>query len=411
MNEATRKLLESYPVGYYDFHPDANINFQMNRWLAWGEDSSMIEELRAISPRVQSHADFIREFLALAEKAEGAGAKVKAAYYWRGAEFFMKGADPRRKGLRARFIGIVRDAQGVSDADIERVPYTEAGAGASLPALRFGKGGAKGALLLHGGFDSYFEEIIAPAKVFAAEGYDVVLFEGPGQGGVLEGGLPMTHRWELPVRAVLDHFGLGSAALIGISLGGYLALRAAAFEPRIGRVVAWDVIYDAFDTLLSQLPRAAILAIKACLALRADALVDLVVRSRMGRDLVAQWGVEQGMRVFGAPRPSGFLRAIDRCSASSFSRSLSCDALLLAGAEDHFVPLETLYLQHRALSNARGVATRIFTKAQSAQGHCQVGNMGLALRVILDWLESTSPIVEGAYAPGPGLRGKSVAME
>ena len=45
--------------------------------------------------------------------------------------------------------------------------------------------------------------------------------------------------------AVLDHFGLADVTLIGLSLGGYLAPRAAAFEERIKRVVAHDVfIYD-----------------------------------------------------------------------------------------------------------------------------------------------------------------------
>ena len=51
----------------------------------------------------------------------------------------------------------------------------------------------------------------------------------------------MTQRWEEPVSAVLDYFHLDDVTLIGLSLGGYLALRTAAIENRISRVVAFDV--------------------------------------------------------------------------------------------------------------------------------------------------------------------------
>lgn len=37
---------------------------------------------------------------------------------------------------------------------------------------------------------------------------------------------------------------LPDVTLIGISLGGYLATRAAAFEPRISKLVMYDLIYD-----------------------------------------------------------------------------------------------------------------------------------------------------------------------
>ena len=68
------------------------------------------------------------------------------------------------------------------------------------------------------------EELIPFAWAFTSEDYEVLLFEGPGQGGVLEAGLPMTAQWELPVKAILDFFQITSATGIGVSLGGYLML-------------------------------------------------------------------------------------------------------------------------------------------------------------------------------------------
>ena len=63
------------------------------------------------------------------------------------------------------------------------------------------------------------------------------------------------------------------------------------------------------------------------------------------------------------------------------------DVLLLAGSEDHLVPLEHLYQQIRLLKNARSINVRLFTRNESAENHCQVGNYGLAFRTIVHWLD------------------------
>ena len=61
--------------------------------------------------------------------------------------------------------------------------------------------------------------------------------------------------------------------------------------------------------------------------------------------------------------------------------------LILTGAEDHFIPLKMHDMQVKALVNARSVTARVFTREDQAQNHCQVGNTGLALKVMADWVE------------------------
>ncbi len=61
--------------------------------------------------------------------------------------------------------------------------------------------------------------------------------------------------------------------------------------------------------------------------------------------------------------------------------------LLMAGSKDQYVPLSMLPDQLMALTAAHSVTARVFTEAESAQNHCQIGNMGLALKVILGWLD------------------------
>lgn len=45
------------------------------------------------------------------------------------------------------------------------------------------------------------------------------------------------------------------------------------------------------------------------------------------------------------------------------------------------------YQQIKMLKNARSITARLFTKSENAQSHCQVGNYGLALRAIVNWLD------------------------
>jgi 2,6-dihydroxypseudooxynicotine hydrolase len=82
-------------------------------------------------------------------------------------------------------------------------------------------------------------------------------FDGPGQGEALaKSGLPFGPNAHtaisagidlLETRTEIDHRRLG---VVGRSLGGYLATRAAADDPRVGACVAWPGNYDMsnFDT-------------------------------------------------------------------------------------------------------------------------------------------------------------------
>jgi hypothetical protein len=50
--------------------------------------------------------------------------------------------------------------------------------------------------------------------------------------------------------------------------------------------------------------------------------------------------------------------------------------------------LHQFYDQIRSLSQVRSLTTRLFSRQEQAQNHVQVGNIGLSLRVITDWIES-----------------------
>lgn len=93
-------------------------------------------------------------------------------------------------------------------------------------------------MLVHGGFDSLIEEFLGIWQRVAAAGFDVVAFDGPGQGGARRlAGLPFEHDWEHPVAAVLDRFELERAGLVDGRLLGAPGGRSRAAD-RSGGVLA-----------------------------------------------------------------------------------------------------------------------------------------------------------------------------
>lgn len=209
----------------------------------------------------------------------------------------------------------------------------------------------------------------------------------------------MTAEWHKPVSVVLDYFQVERVTLIGGSLGGCLVMRAAASEPRIERVVAFDIFTNGLDITLRQTPALLRGLLKVLLRLRAASVVNWMLARVARKSPVAQWAVQEGMHVTGTDSAFGFLQAFRQFETADVSAYITQDVLLLAGSEDHYVPLEQWHDQMRMLKNAHSITARLFTRGESAQNHCQVGNYGLALRTIVNWLDDSAWKGVACYGP------------
>src|SRR6202046_2911898 len=99
----------SFPIGYYDLHPDVSINFQLNRFYGWVGDDSMLTEMREALAGVNDYPAFTKIVLDLGEKALARQEVRKGAYYLRLAEFFLPFSDPRTLPTRQRFVDLILD--------------------------------------------------------------------------------------------------------------------------------------------------------------------------------------------------------------------------------------------------------------------------------------------------------------
>ena len=248
---------------------------------------------------------------------------------------------------------------------------------------------APSTLVMMNGFDGYAEEIMGFAEYFPCRPFDIITFDGPGQGHTALAGMPLEPRWELPTTAVLDYFDLDSAAALGLSFGGYLVMRAAAHVPRISHVVAFDMMYRLLDGLTLPLP-ATVRPLVASIVERTRPawLIDatMSVAAQASADLA--WKLQQGRHLTGMVKPSDVLRALGAYTMEPLAGMIHQPCLVMAGDADQYVPFVRLSDVRRILAGAASLDVRAFTEATDpgmAQ-HCQIGDPHRAFRIMGDWL-------------------------
>ena len=212
---------------------------------------------RAWSQKAAVHEQIGREALAKKKFLTAGEALQRAGVYYHFAAFLFVHDVAQMKVAHKKAIECRQAALPYLSPPGERVeiPYE----GRKLAGiLRKPAGAARPPVVVMAvGLDSTKEETDAYESPFLARGMASLVFEGPGQGEA-QYDLPIRGDYEVPVKAVMDYVetrrDLDSAriGMWGVSLGGYYAPRAAAFEKRIKACIALGGPFDwgaAWDTL------------------------------------------------------------------------------------------------------------------------------------------------------------------
>ncbi|MDO4772660.1 MAG: alpha/beta fold hydrolase [Bacillota bacterium] len=307
------------------------------------------------------------------------------------SEFFMYDGDPDKKHYyelaTELFYAYYADFFEGEDALITRyeIPYEEV----KLPVWHLKpETESKGLILLHGGNDSYFEEFLFPVLYLREQGFEVYLFEGPGQGGVVRlQGKHFTHEWEKPVKAVLDYFSLEDVCIIGVSLGGYLAPRAAAFEKCITKVVAWSIFPCFQDVILGTQKPFLQKLFRILMKLGAKRVINFVFYQKAKKDPMIDWGLKHGMYAYEAEDPYTYAKILKRYDLEPIAGRITQDMLILGASEDHFIDYRMIGREIEMLTGVKSLTFRLFTDKEQAQNHCNAGNTKPALDTICRWME------------------------
>ncbi len=375
-----------FPRGSYELNDDPNFNFQLNRVIQW--NGGRLADIAPVSRSIRTAADWKKTLIELGDAAMAEDRAENAIGYWRMSEFFMTDGDPdKRKYYRKATALFYEHYRAYFDSGlVERMeaPYEDV----RLPILHVRPEGARrDVILLHGGNDSYFEEFFFPTLYLAKRGFEVYLFEGPGQGGVVrEQGKKFTHEWERPVKAVLDAIGARSVTIMGASLGGMLAPRAAAYEPRIRRVVGWSIFPNFLYVALGMVPKTLRGPVRFLLRHNLRAPVSAVLQQKMARSPVLDWGVRHGMFAYDAPDPFGYVKKLNDYKMTDIGPHITQDMLVIGAEKDHFIARELYAMELDALLNVKSLTFRLMTAREDAGAHCNVGNPKLVLDTVADWL-------------------------
>lgn len=375
--------------GVYKLNAERNFDYQLNRVINW--DGGRIEDVQPIANRIRTSEDWKRELIALGDTAMQENRIQNAIAYYRMSEFFMYDGDPDKKAYYEKatelFYQYYADYFEGENARIEKleVPYEDV----KLPVMHvLPDGRSKGTILLHGGNDSYFEEFLFTVLYLQEQGFEVYMFEGPGQGGVMRlQGMHFTHEWEKPVKAVLDFFNLNDVTIIGISLGGYLAPRAAAFDKRITKVVAWSV-FPCFQDVIVGMQKPAIQKMfYLFMKLRARPLINFVFGKKAKKEPVIDWGIKHGCYAYEAKDAYNYARKLKLYDIGSIADKITQDVLIVGANQDHFIDYRLIGREINMLTNVKSLTFRLFTDKEDAQNHCNVGNGKIALDEICGWIE------------------------
>src|SRR5271154_1706731 len=249
----------------------------VNRIIS-GDADSWYDEWNAAAERVFAEAE---AQLKAGHRVSARDGYLRASTYFRDSEFFLHGnpEDQRIYSAYKKSVQAYKACCALCDPPVPpvEIPYENT----TLPGYfhRVDESDQKRPLfIMHSGFDGSAEELHGEgARAGIERGYNVLTFDGPGQYGPLHRErLPFRPDWEKVVTPVVN-FALtlpgvepGKMALMGVSLGGYLAPRAAAFEKRISALIANDGVYDYGVSNLGPVPTGARTVVEAAARAKAS---------------------------------------------------------------------------------------------------------------------------------------------
>ncbi|NFG61064.1 MULTISPECIES: alpha/beta hydrolase [unclassified Clostridium] len=383
----------NFKVGTYNLNSEPNFNYQLNRTILWSNGDA--EEIKSISYLIKTPKDWEREMLKLGDKALNEKRIEQAIAYYRMAEFFMFHENSDKIKVYEKAKKLFYDLNSnifIKEGIIkrEKIKYDNGylPVWVSLPEKE-----SKGAIVIFGGNDSYIEEFKSTVLYLRGKGHAVYAFEGPGQGEVLRKyNIPFTHKWEEPVKCVLDYYNLNDVTVIGISLGGILAPRAAAFEKRITKVVAWSIFPSFFDILISTRTKTVQRIVRVLFKLKQKFMINKLMEKQMKKDPMAEWGIKHGIYNFGVNTPYDYFAKSMNFQIYNIAPLIKQDFLLIGASKDHFIPKEFYKKEIDALTNVKSLTFKLFNEKQFAERHCNVGNTKLVLESIVNWIDNISKI-------------------
>jgi alpha-beta hydrolase superfamily lysophospholipase len=354
-----------------------------------GDDQSWYQEWLATAERVFQVGESCS---AKGHKVSAREAYLRASSYYRSAEFFLHSDpnDQRALGAAAKSRQAFQKALPLLSPPGQalEIPYENATIPGYFSPASEGSG-KRPLMIVITGFDGTGEEIfMGHAFAFNRRGYHFLTIEGPGQGRCIRGQkLYFRPDWEKVMTPVVD-FALKlpgvdaeRVALMGLSFGGYLAPRAAAFEHRLAACVANGGVYDFAAPQFAKMPPFMVELID-----KDPAAFDAMMKEGIKNNPEARWALQDGMWKFNAPSFAGYMKKLREYNLKACADKITCKTLVIDSEAEQFFPGQAQEL-FDALKCPKELL--VFTVAEGAELHCQMGAAAVSHQRICDWLDDS----------------------
>ena len=337
-----------------------------------GDDKAWFREWAAEAARVEAAG---RRLLRSGHRASAAKYLFRAANYYHVGERFLlpkaEGAEEYRRG-----VACFKDAADCSEQlrfEHVEIPFEAS----SLPAVlvhaqgRSNSDGPAPALVYFDGFDitkeiQYFKGVAD----LVARGIACLIVDGPGNGeSVRFRELYLRHDTESYATAAYEYlaarpeFDPQCIGVMGISLGGYYAPRAAAFESRFACCIAWGAQWDYQETWRARFEK---------------------LDQKKLPSLSVPW--EHLVWILDAKDRDNALKKLAGFHLDGVVQEIRCPFLLLHGEGDEQISLDLAQLCFDKVG-ARNKTLKVFTREEGGYHHCQIDNASIAVTYMWDWVE------------------------
>ena len=350
----------------------------------WGAAS--ISEIDQVGQRLRGHEGdnerWWQEWTAMAKRIEGFGDEADAqgrrltagAYYMRAMTYYFCGerfipqSDRKRETYRACLRcfekGIARRWPQISRVE---VPYE----GTHLPAWFF-KADVEGpapTVVMFDGLDNAKEMSVFFGGVeIANRGIHVLAIDGPGQGEALRlRDIPSRFDYEVPARAAYEAMAARPdvdpkrIAVMGFSMGGYYAPRAAAMEPRFAACVAWGGHFDYHESWV-----------------RRRKIMESGGTKLSAPRFQLPW-------VLGVPDMDAAMKKLENYRLAGVAEKIACPFYCIHGENDNIVQLEFAERLYAAVGS-KNKTLKVLTVHDGGSEHCQEDNRQVGANLVADWL-------------------------
>lgn len=284
----TRRLMWYCPYGGSDF---AEVSTTVEK-IRERDYESWYREWKNVGDILTS-----RKYLSETSKGK---AFLRASRYYQAAEFFLHPIDPRKIEVYEKSVDYFYHALSLLNISYQskEIQFEEI----TLRTLYFRTSKmCRGTMLICSGFDGLLEELyFTNVKAALEEGYNCILFEGPGQSHVIRYmNKAFIPNWDRVVSHVLNAYKdemVSPKIGVALSLGGLLMARASNLNPHLlDKVVLFNYFPSLLDSFKTNIPK----FLHHYLKTEFPSSIEKIISFYIKKVQFLNWQIENAKWVFG----------------------------------------------------------------------------------------------------------------